>query len=254
MAIRASRIAWVGMAVIAVVVLWLWWNARERPAPIDPNDAPWIGLPKSGMDATEQNTRMLMSRAFEYGRESSYSDSGSLAFECGEQHWRQSFDGKERYIARIGEGAWGPAWKVILDVHGDRIDVAWTEADSVIPPPPPPPAYRGKGKIPDLTLVTRVAHTSKSRAELEPIRALWNDQALWHAPQDSSVFGCFDGDPIFLEACIDGRYAARFHNCDPPTLNTTSKLWQAFNDLLPPPPKPEWRDATGNPVPGPSNH
>jgi len=247
MAIRTSRILLVSAGLIAVASLWLWWNARERPAPVDPNDAPWIGLPKSGMDATQPHIREMILLAFDYGRNLPHPGPGSLAFDCGSNH--QTFDGRERYIARISKDLATPAWKIVLDVHGDHIDIAWSEADSMSPPPPPPPGYREGGA----TLIVGTSHASKARSDLEKIRALWSGTTLWQAPQ-GDVFGCRDGYPVFLEACVNGQYAARYRNCDMQAYDATDKLWQAFTAILPPPPKPEWHNKVGNPISDSSSH
>jgi hypothetical protein len=247
MAIRASRIAWVGVAAIAMAVLWLWQNARERPAPVDPSDTPWIGLPRSGMDATQEPTRKLLRRAFGYG--SMDMPNHSLAARCGIDGNEPPYEGKkkDRYIARIGASAFQPAWKIVMDVDGNNIDITWSYRDD-FPPPPPPPSDRDWP-----TMVLPASKTQKSRAEMEPIRKLWTDQTLWHAPQDADALNCLDGDPVFLEACVNGQYAARLRNCSMPAFKATDQLWRGFNAILPPPPKPEWRDAAGNPVPDPSS-
>jgi len=163
----------------------------------------------------------------------------SLASECGAPYQLQSSKFKERYVARIGAGAWGPFRKIVLDVNRDRIDVALSDA-----PIPPPPSPSSGHQQTELTSIASAARIEKSRADLERIRVLWNDEVLWHAPQDSADFSCRDGNLVFLEACIDGRYAARIRNCSAD--EASIKLWDTFNELLPAPPKPEWRDAKGN--------
>jgi hypothetical protein len=241
MAIRASRIAWVSVAVIAMAVMWLWQNARERPSPLDPNAAPWIGLPKSGMDATQQSVRQVIDAGL---RSDGADPTQSLAFQCGSEYGPVPI--KERYVAHIGPNIWGPYWKVVFNVSGQQIDVSLKESSQLfMPPPPPPPDYRAGGA----TLFSETLRVSKARADLVRIRDLWSDARLWQAPQDIKGFSCSDGDPVFLEACVDGRYAARLRNCDPAVMETTNKLLQTFKELLPSPPKPEWRDATGNPIP-----
>lgn len=240
MAIRAPRIALVSASVIAPALLWLWWNARDQPAPVDPDGAPWIGLPKSGMDATQQSTRQVLRLGFwGDGRD----PAESLAFRCGSES--ETLPTKERYVAYIGRNVWRPYWRVIFDVRGQQVDISLSE--SRLFEPPPPPTFNGQNV--DRHYYFPTTRLQKTRHQLELIRAAWNDADLWHAPQDERFDRCGDGNPVFLEACIDGRYAARFRNCDIASANSTSRLWQAFNDLLPPPPKPEWRDAAGNPIP-----
>lgn len=206
-------------------------------------NSPWIGLPKSGMDASEYPTRatILHAAATDGWPDDSHA---SLASQCGSPYEMQDSKLVERYVARIGADAWSPFWKITLDVNGDRVDVSLSYDSPVPPPPPPPPAIHPQESSP--TLIVPVAHIEKSRADLERIRMLWSDEALWHAPQDGAYFSCLDGNPVFLEACIDGRYAARARNCNASAFEATDKLWHAFKALLPPPPKPEWRDAEGN--------
>lgn len=210
--------------------------------------APWIGLPKGGMDASNAPTREVIRQGFEM--DGTRDPIASLVSQCGGFYREQDHKLKERYIARIGAGAWGPFWKIVLDVNGDRIDVALSDG-SPIPPPPPPPGHPQY----DWNLIEPATHIEKSRADLERIRVLWNNEALWHAEQDSEAFQCLDGNPVFLEACIDGRYAARARNCNEPAFEATGNLWRAFNELLPEPPKSEWRDAKGNSIdPSASSH
>jgi len=227
------------MAVAVAVLLWLQWHNRQQPAPVDPNDVPWIGLPNSGMDATQPPIRQIL--FFGSRGEGWNNQRDSLAYQCGEDSPSNNI--QERYVAYVGSH-WGKFRKVALDVHGDAIDVS-VQTDSnlfVLPPFPdtsradPPPYFPS-------------THVSKTRAEIEPIRVAWNDAELWHSPQSGNAFSCHDSAPLFLEACVNGKYAARFRNCDASIVNSTSKLWHAINDLLPPPPKPEWRDAAGNPIP-----
>ena len=193
------------------------------------------------MDASQAPTREIIRQGFEM--DGARDSIASLASQCGGLYRERDHTLKERYIARIGAGAWGPFWKVVLDVNGDRIDVTLS-GGSPIPPPPPPPGHPQR----DLTLIEPVARIEKSRVGLERIRVLWSDEALWHAPQDAAAFQCLDGNPVFLEACVDGRYAARARNCNEPAFEATDKLWRAFNELLPAPPESEWRDTKGNTI------
>ncbi len=193
------------------------------------------------MDASQAPTREVIRQGFEI--EGTRDSIASLASQCGGLYREHDSKFRERYIARIGAGAWGPFWKIVLDVDGNRIDIAVSDG-SPIPPLPPPSGHPQH----DLTLIKPVMRIEKSRADLERIRSLWSDEALWHAPQDAVAFQCLDGNPVFLEACVDGRYAARARNCNEPAFEATGKLWRAFNELLPAPPKQEWRDAKGNAI------
>lgn len=241
MAIRAARIVFVSTALVAATLLLLWWNAREQPVPIDPKDAPWIGLPKSGMDATQPQIRQVIRVGF-IGEGWSNQDD-SLAFQCGNESGISQV--RERYVAYVGRNPWSPSWKAIFDVSGQHVDVSLSTSQLFMPPPPP----AGDGQSASRRYLVPVIHLSRTRAQLEPIRAAWSETILWDDPQNEWFNRCGDGNPVFLQACIDGRYAARFRNCDAPSSRASSKLWQAFNELLPPPPKPEWRDAAGNLIP-----
>ena len=211
---------------------------QVEPIPRAVDATPWIGLPRSGMDASSPEVRMLVRQGL--GSMSVHSDQASLAFQCGSFFREPEFG--ERYIAHIGESAWRPSWKIVMDVRGDDIDFSWREG-AVHPPPPPPP-----GVADGLSLVAANSTLTKPRSQVENIRTLWRDPDLWDAPQDRQSFNCFDGNPVFLEACVDGRYAARARNCNTVTFEATDKLWRAFNDVLPAPPRAEWRDAKGNVV------
>jgi len=242
MAIRTSRVLMVSVALLAIVLLWLWWNGRERPAPDDPNDAPWIGLPKSGMDATQLPIRVAINAGFRLQETDS---NGSLAFACGQEDAAGWI--KDRYIAHVVANSHAEARKIVLDVHGQQIDVSVSSEENLFLPPFPDSRSLSEAGF---QLYRPAIHLQKSRVELEPIRASWNDANLWRAPQDDRFYGCSDSVPIFLEACVNGRYAARLRNiCDPITGKAVSRLWQILNNHLPPPPKSEWHDAVGNPVP-----
>ena len=231
----------IALGLVAITGLHLSQQAGSIPRGAQ---TPWIGLPRSGMDASQAPTRDVIRQGFEIEGvlpDGFLGSAASLASQCGGPHQLPSF--KERYIAHIGAGAWGPFWKIVLDVDGERIHILLSDGFP-IPPPPPPPDDPQSG----WTLIEPVTRVERSRADLERIRVLWNDESLWHAPQDADGFSCRDGNPVFLEACVDGRYAARARNCSAPAFEATDKLWRAFNELLPAPAKAEWRDATGNRV------
>ncbi|MFT4178907.1 MAG: hypothetical protein QM612_05500 [Thermomonas sp.] len=232
----AHVVAWcIALGIVVATVF----HVAQLTTPLsrDAASEPWIALPRSGMDATIPEIRKLMLRAYAFGNE--YDGYKTLAFQCGDLYHDSPIT--ERYIARIGESAFDPSWKVVMDIKGDNIDITWGSGGTVPPPPPPPPGINS-----DSQLIEPVSTTQKPRAAMERIRTLWQNEALWHAPQDAAAFGCLDGNPVFLEACVHGRYAARARNCNLPAFDATDQLWQAFNELLPPPPEPEWRDAKGN--------
>ena len=183
------------------------------------------------MDATQWSVRQVINHSFIGG---SRYQGDSMSLECGNES--QTPEAKNRYAALIGNGWHGPYWRITMDVHGELVDIS--VRDGLFPPPPPP--MHGK----ESSLFSPTLTLQKTRADLVRVRELWNDSSLWHAPQKEEAFSCKDGDPVFLEACVDGHYAARWLNCDSPAQEATIKLWRAFNEALPPSPKPEWRDAT----------
>ncbi len=232
-ALSSLLLGLVGAAIVGAA-------GRDSPAPVDPHATPWIEFPRGGMDASELPTRQLVN----WGDWSQGGRSEELAWQCGNSERNDFLGNKERYVARIGKDAWGPRWKIVMDVERDHIDIAWSHGD-VIPPPPPPPSAGKVVAAQSRNFIVPVAHVRKSRIELEKIRELWSDEALWHAPQDEAAFACLDGNPVFLEACVNGRYAARNRNCNAQAENATTMLWHAFNELLPPPTDPEWRENAG---------
>lgn len=235
MRLNLARITVFGLLLAALGIAIVCFTGRRPPLPVDPYAAPWIGLPHGGMDASEFATRQIVS----WGDWSQGGRFETLAYQCGNLERRSAVE-KERYVANIGKDAWGPRWKVVMEVEQDDISIAWSHDGSAFPlPPPPPPGQATADASPEHILP--VARIRKTRAEMEKIRALWNDEALWHAPQLVDAFMCTDGNAVFLEACVGGRYAGRYRNCNGSTYDATAKLWRAFNEALPPPPEPEWR-------------
>ena len=236
-----------GAIVVAVVALTLVTGATlhlafggSRPSPA--GYQPWIGLPSGGMDAHEHAVRQVLIRT---------DAAMSLARECGNPFSRTG-DG-EHYVAHIGAGAFGPpAWRIAMDVRGRDVEIRWSENGLVGAPPPPPPqgAPLGVRSATDenVTLVTPVRTLRLTRTEMDSVRARWRDSLLWDSPQDSISLNCLDGNPVFLEACIGGRYAARMRNCGT-SMQATARLWDAFNDVLPAPSPAYWRDGSGRPIP-----
>jgi hypothetical protein len=188
------------------------------------------------MDAAMPEVRMLIAMAYDF--EGADGAHRALASQCGNLFRDTGIS--ERYVAHVGEGAFGPFWKVVMDVKGDGVEIAWNES-GMLPPPP-------SGTRDHLQRIEPVATTSRRLADVDDIRKTWLDEALWHPPQDATAFACHDGNPVFLEACVDGRYGARARNCSARAMAATDRLWRAFNEALPAPPKPEWRDARGHPA------
>ncbi len=231
--VLAGTVLAVGIGTIVHVA-----SSNTRRPPVE--DGTWIGLPTTGMDAGGHAVRQLLLRT---------DPATSLAFECGNPFLQRG--ASDRYVAHIGKGAFGPpAWKVAMEVRGDDIEIRWSEDGLTLPPPPPPPVVPSDVSGParaDFKLVAPTTITLKTRTELDQVRARWLDSSLWDAPQDSISLNCLDGNPVFLEACVGGRYAARMRNCGD-SMQATSLLWEAFNDVLPAPSRSYWRDASGRRV------
>ncbi len=234
--IKPFRIAFAALALIGALTTSLHWLSRGKPVPEDPLLDPWIGLPSSGMDASGFNARRALGMAF-HAEDNYHYD--SLAFDCGNT-FRETALG-DRYIARVGKDAFHAGWTIKLEVRGNKIEIAWKEAGLSAPPLPPPSARRADGShdMTDLVLIQPTSHASMTRKELEQVRLAWDKASLWHSPQDSTE--CLDGVPIFLEACVAGRYAARFRNCNQPNMDDAQQLWQAFSTLLPAPAPAQYR-------------
>lgn len=183
------------------------------PAPSAPDESKaWIGLPASGMDARDPEVRKLLRL------------SGPLAQSCGMQD-----DSPEIYVANIGDFVLAPSarqWRVEFDVHTTTIDVKTWEVD-VLPPPPP---ELGPGKSFEVTRLP--AKASYERSQLEAIRRAWRKQSFWDTPQ--GAMSCTDGQPIRLEACVRGQYAARDLRCtaEPSEIDA---LWREIQKLPVPP-------------------
>lgn len=209
-------LACVGAGVAALPAL------RSAPPPVE--DAPWIGLPASGMDASQPALRQLL--------DSPFGADHDLADTCGSD---AAGTERERYRLRISRDAWRDVRAIAFVRRGDWLDIALSDG---LPPPPPEPPHDGT-EPPPHDMVRPVATARIALRDAEPIRRAWNTQALWHAEQQP--LGCRDGRPVTLEACIAGRYAIRHRNCDPAASDATQALWDAVTTLLPAPERASWR-------------
>ncbi len=215
------------VAVIGVYAALLPGQRRTMPPVVD---APWIGLPETGMDASKVEVRMLLTMKT---WPSPHDDSmANLSRACG----AEQAGIRERYIAHVSKGAWGPFWDIQFDVDGDWMNVSIRDG---MPAPAPEPPDTG-GPAPEGTFIHPMKRLRLKKSDLEPIRMIWSTKALWHAEQ--KPLGCMDGMPITLEACVDGRYAVRHRNCDMDAYGPTGQLWQAINRILPAPEPAYWRE------------
>ena len=211
------------IAIVAAVGVYAVLLPGQRSAIPSVADAPWIGLPETGMDASKAELRMLLRRETWPSR---YGDPmANLSHECG----TEQVGIRERYIAHVSKNAWGPFWDIQFDVDGDWLNIAIR--DSFLSPPPPPPEFGpANDAIEPLPPTTKIR---VRKSQMEPIRRIWASHGLWHA--DQKPLGCLDGMPVTLEACVDGRYAVRHRNCDADAYEPAQQLWDTVNRMLPAP-------------------
>lgn len=226
MAIAFKRIVLMA-AIAATIAAYAVLRPAQRPAVLPAaRAAPWVGLPNTGMDASQRPLRQALRSREHAALDNDRMD--SLASLCGEDDHPVS----ERYVAHLSQSAWGPFRQVMFDVDGDRIRIAIRDGAIPLPPPPPPRAW-AKAQIVETESVRPVSRIELTRAQAEPIRKAWSSYALWHAQQQP--VGCHDGMPITLEACVEGRYALRHRNCNPEAYVEAQALWDAVRTLVPEP-------------------
>jgi hypothetical protein len=216
-----SLVRWV--ALIAAVGVYLALLPSQRPAPATILDPPWIGLPQTGMDASQPPLRELLAQS-----------SGArhrLSATCGKGNDVE----RERYRLWVSRNTWEDFREIEFLPRGEWLEVSVRDG---LPPPPPEPTRDG-ATTPDDIEVHPIVHARIRRRDAEPIRRAWNTQGLWHAEQ--KPLGCHDGRPIVLEACIDGRYAIRLRHCDADAHLPTQAMWEAVERLLPVPEPAYWR-------------
>lgn len=220
MRLSMGRIAGAALCA-ALAIAAMAWMSRPRPQALAvAPDESWIPMPPDGMDASAFATRRLLLAA------DSMPGDDSLTSTCGRY---DSEGAPERYRIIIGDpllmrGA--RMWSVDLRVQGSQVE-AWVEDAS--PPMPPPPHPDTQGETPQPAFAPRRYWLDKS--ELEPVRAAWAEPALWLAAQRD--VNCLDGRPVFLEACVGGRYAARERNCDTAADEAAEKLWKLLQKRFP---------------------
>ncbi|TKR30632.1 hypothetical protein FCE95_11010 [Luteimonas gilva] len=204
----------------ALAVAAIAWISRPQPKALATKiDESWIPMPPDGMDASGFAARRLLFVA------DSMPEDDALTRTCGSY---DSDGASERYRAVIGDPLLKPdarMWRLDLLVQGSQIQV--TIEDASFPLRPPPPDARDEAQAP--AFAPRRYWLQK--AELEPIRAAWAEPALWLAEQRD--VDCFDGRPVFLEACVHGRYAARARNCDSAADEAARKLWTLLQKRFP---------------------
>lgn len=220
------------LALFATGATYLALSPSFRQAVPAMREAHWIGLPATGMDASYANVRELL--AMQFRSSPLRSPMMSLSEQCGNLPTSLP----ERYVAHVSAGPHGPFRDVLIDVEHDGLSVSVRDGAGVpAPPPPPPDSVLGQ----DLSIEVRpVTRLRLSFAEGESIRRAWSERSLWHEPQADAL--CHDGQPMVLEACIDGRYAARHINCSEAALAASNAMWTTLAEALPAPQPVEWRD------------
>jgi len=189
--------------------------------------ATWIPIPPDGMDARRGTIRELLDRL-----QPPYGDASTIAPRCG----RDDLTGEpnEEYAIAIGDGELAPNaehWEVNLVPQSDRMDVA---IRIVSPYPPPPPPEPGKAPPPPSTEIQdRSARYSMDLTDMQPIHDALVNRDLWLAPQGEEPFGCTDGRPVTIEACVHGQYVARLRNCDFAEGAPAQKLLDALRRRFP---------------------
>jgi hypothetical protein len=189
---------------------------------------PWVDFPKSGMDASSYFVRTVIIYS-SYG-EHSHAWNGSqytLAGSCG--NWYE--DGLDRYGVTIGR--WNKSYRqAAITIEDKYAEVEfstreiWPLLEKRMPMPndnrstsEDPPQPRKVVRIPI--------------KKLSDLRAAWVNENLWHAPQ--ADFDCrpFDNVGVLLEACIDGKYAARFRHCQDEDQPYARVFESEFDNLFP---------------------
>jgi hypothetical protein len=214
---------WLALFATGATYLALSPSYRQAVTPV--SESPWIGLPDSGMDASDLALRELFNPDGQGGRRGdAFLD---LAWICGGFLDKNNARFAERYIAHVSDDGWNPRWGIIIDVEQDQVLFS-LRSDDFLPPPSINDANAG-----DMITIRPVRHLRMHKSRAEPIRQAWNNAALWHAPQKQNF--CMDGGEMMLEACIHGRYAMRNRTCDRDAHQAAETLRAAFKALLPTP-------------------
>jgi hypothetical protein len=205
---------------------------EQHPPSAEPST--WLPIPKEGMDARQWAIRELLLRNVNKAP-----DGDSLAQRCGSEGSDGEATPTEKYSIQIGNGAFvanAQHWQVDFVPDGEDIDVSIQSTWPYPPPPPPPPSGSSKTE-PSATTIDKgwSAHYRLNRKELQPIRDALSDSSLWLAPQEEVPFGCVDGRPVTIEACVRKQYIARMRNCDDASGKPAQRLWDALRERFPSP-------------------
>ena len=202
------------MTLFATVGTWLALPQRPSPLRVPSEPPPWIPLPASGMDASRNPVRQLLSFRL---------PGADFALRCGDV----DDDGTDRYRLWISKNTWDDSRNYDFVVQGEWLDVS--VRNGFVLSAPFPGAIQSSVETATVTEV----HARLRLRDAEPIREAWDSPWLWHAEQGR--IGCNDGRTMFLQACVRGRYAARDRNCDTAAFPEGQALWEAVTALLPAP-------------------
>jgi hypothetical protein len=221
---NAKRIIWIAcLLAFAAIVVGVGLSRWRAPQSLRASEDIWIPLPPEGMDATQRPVREIIMR------NTAWPDRlESLAWRCG---GGDQDEPREEYVAHIGdqmleEGQ--QAWDVTMIPRGGQMEVRIADGRSIPPPPPPP----GRTTLERNDAVVDVHWASL--ASLREIRDAWASKPLWLAAQKDVQ--CVDGRPVLFEACVQGKYVARFRNCDGDADAAAARLWHLLKLRFPPPP------------------
>lgn len=193
---------WLGLLALVLLVVagWRSGGARLREAN---GDGPWIGLPPGGTDAADWAGRRILEEIWRQG-----APGDALSRACGHDPTL----GPERYVATVTDAQGADGWRVVLDPGNGYIRVQATRqilgrADA--------------GGTAPSTVARRF-----ERRQLSEVREAWRSNTLWgEEPGEPLSVG---GNPVRLEACLDGRYAIRQQASGPAGARLHDVLVQAL--------------------------
>lgn len=221
------RIALMVVALLAIAVL-VMMRLRPEPSQLPVRETWQRVLPD--MDASGPGARLALLGAAD-DPNSSASSRESLVVRCG---LGGTSDPTEEYQAVIGDHWFVPnraVWSIRIIPMPGSLDV--TTRDAILEMPPRE-LTAGGGNPYALRAPRR---TILSAAATQQLRTAWNDPDLWGPQSDAD---CSDSYQIQLQACINGRYAARSHSCDPKGIEAGMRLWKTIRDAVPAPPPLHW--------------
>ncbi|KRD34065.1 hypothetical protein ASE35_09975 [Lysobacter sp. Root916] len=229
MAVRASRIALWTIA-LAIVAAAGWVVTRPQPPVRVTAPASWIPIPEGGMDASEYPVRDLLLGNFRDGFQRHFASNAErpLVQRCGDG---RPGEPAETYAALIGDHWFVPdqkVWSIEMTSSGEWLDVTIVDGFPVMAPEPAP------GEILRTRELRPTLRRSVRKADLADVREAWSAPDLWFAPQTDAH--CLDGNIVYLEACVLGRYHARSRTCGATGAADAMTLWRRLRAHFPDPP------------------